>query len=100
MIFFTCFTHQLSAGGDVSVYQQGAAASVVTQQRPEGVAEEAVSYQGAGIIIGTGPLTNSAPGLIGAYEGGNVTTGEIQKGTLCTLKRTALNGFINVCMLL
>ncbi|MCI4387155.1 hypothetical protein PGIGA_G00070900 [Pangasianodon gigas] len=65
---------QLSAGGDVSVYQQGAATSAFTQQRPEGVAAEAVSYQGAGAVIGTGPVTNSAPGLIGAYEGGNVTT--------------------------
>ncbi|MCJ8741377.1 hypothetical protein PDJAM_G00070120 [Pangasius djambal] len=65
---------QLSAGGDVSVYQQGAATSAFTQQRPEGVAAEAVSYQGGGAVIGTGPVTNSAPGLIGAYEGGNVTT--------------------------
>ncbi|KAF7695931.1 RNA-binding protein 10 isoform X1 [Silurus meridionalis] len=65
---------QLSAGGDVSVYQQGAAAPVFTQQRPEGIAAEAVIYQGAGAVIGTGPITNSAPGLIGAFEGGSVTT--------------------------
>lgn len=80
----SCFTHQLSTGGDVSVYQQGAATSAFTQQRPEGIAAEAVSYQGAGAVIRTGPVINSAPALISAYEGGSVTTGEIQKRKLCT----------------
>ncbi|KAK3519521.1 hypothetical protein QTP70_033502 [Hemibagrus guttatus] len=65
---------QLSAGGDVSVYQQGAATSTFMQQRPEGVAAEAVSYQGAGAVIGTSPVTNSAPGLMGVYDGGSMTT--------------------------
>ncbi|XP_060794593.1 RNA-binding protein 10 isoform X2 [Neoarius graeffei] len=59
---------QLSAGGDVSVYQQGAATSAL------GIAAEAVSYQGAGAVIRTGPVTNSAPALISTYEGGSVTT--------------------------
>lgn len=82
----------------MSVYQQGAATSAFTQQRPEGVAAEAVSYQGAGAVVGTGPVTNSAPGLIGAYEGGSVTTGEIQNGILRTLMRTVLIAFTNMCM--
>ncbi|XP_053338177.1 RNA-binding protein 10 [Clarias gariepinus] len=64
---------QLSAGGDVSLYQQGAATSAFTQQRPEGVTAEAVSYQGAGVVIGAGPVTNSAPGLIGTNEAVGVT---------------------------
>lgn len=84
----SCFTYQLSAGGDVTVYQQGASASAIAPQRPEGVAAEAVSYQGAGAVFGTGPVTTPAPGLIGAYEGGSVTTGEIQKGKFCTLMRS------------
>lgn len=62
----------------MSVYQQGAATSAL------GIAAEAVSYQGAGAVIRTGPVTNSAPALISTYEGGSVTTGEIHKTELCT----------------
>ncbi|XP_060749504.1 RNA-binding protein 10 isoform X1 [Tachysurus vachellii] len=68
---------QLSAGGDVSVYHQGAATSTFIQQRPEGVASEAVSYQGAAAVIGTGPVANSAPGLIGVYEEGSMTAASL-----------------------
>lgn len=82
----------------MSVYQQGAATSTFIQHRPEGVGSEAVSYQGASAVIGTGPVTNSAPGLIGVYEEGSMTTGEIQKGKRCTLMRTRLNIFTNVCV--
>lgn len=66
----------------MSLYQQGAATSAFTQQRPEGVTAEAVSYQGAGVVIGAGPVTNSAPGLIGTNEGVGVTPGEIHKGKI------------------
>lgn len=70
------------------MYQQGAATSAIMQQRPEAVSAEAVSYQGAGAVIGTGPEANSASGLIGAYEVGSVTTCEILKGKLGILMRT------------
>lgn len=68
----------------MSVYQQGAAAPAFMPQRPEEVAAEAVSYQGAGAVIGTGPVTNTAPGLIGVLDGGSMITSELQKGkTMC-----------------
>ncbi|TSP79452.1 RNA-binding protein 10 [Bagarius yarrelli] len=68
---------QLSSGGDVNVYQQGAAVPAFIQQRPEGVAVEAVSYQGTGAVIGTVPVTSSTPGLMGVYDAGSMTTASL-----------------------
>ncbi|KAL7864484.1 hypothetical protein AOLI_G00159040 [Acnodon oligacanthus] len=66
---------QLSAGapgGDTSVYQQGAAA-VFVQEGPDGGSPE--GFKGSGAL--RTELTSSAPGIMGAYEGGGGATAAV-----------------------